>query len=187
MNKSNSLKKILIFLGLVAVVFLVIYYFVYIDIKTKNEKISQLEDSLSQQDDKQGYILSTKRTIQSLSDDLAEVNNSIVGSDGDVKFIESLETLARRNGLGIEIQSLVFDDGTLNSSEITVLNIKAKTTGSWAGMYAFLANIESLPLKIKVTRFDVANALTDFVGVDKPATSTGVWQGVVEMSVLKYK
>ena len=187
MSKSKSFKKILIFLAVIAVAFIALFYFVYADIKSKNEKVSVLEASLSQQDDKQGYVLSTKRTIQSLSDDLTQVNSSIVSTDGDVKFIESLEALARKNGLTIEIQSLTLDDTTLNSDSITILNIKAKTTGGWNGMYTFLADIESLPLKVRVSRFDLANAQADSVGVDKKASSSGVWQGLIDMSVLKYK
>jgi hypothetical protein len=187
MKNEKSFKKILILLGIVFVGFFVVYYLVYQDIKVKNEHISTLAQDLDFQSSRQEYLISTQRMIQNISSDIDRINNSIVAVDGDVQFIENLESIAKNEGLSISIDSLLIeDDPSFSNNEITTLKVKAKAEGSWAGTYSFLAQIESLPFKVKINKFSIVND-ADGGGIDGQKTFSLNWQSSFEIQVLKYK
>ena len=186
--KREFSKKILIILGLCVIGLCLLIYILFLDIKGKNERISVIEHELSFQSNKQEYMVSMERVIQKADSDITRVNNSIIPSDGDVRFIESLETIAHDNGLSIDIDSLTFEDSrALASSSMTTLKVKAKTEGGWSGTYRFLFLIESLPIKVKIDKFTLNNIKDEAnLSADK-VSSRSAWQSAFEMRVLKYK
>ena len=109
----------------------------------------------------------------------------MVSVDGDVKFIENLESLARENGLSIDIDSLNFEDNTkLLPNNMTIFRVRAKTSGNFFGTYKFLSLVESLPFKVKIQNFTLSTASEEGVlNVKK----SNIWQSKFEISVLKYK
>jgi hypothetical protein len=183
MYTPRAFKKTLILLSLVSFSFFVAYYFVYRDIREKNEHISSLSQELELETSRQEYLVSTQRTVESLTPDIDAVSGSIVASDGDVSFIESLESVAKGSGLSISIDSLSIDDTAVASDSITALDVRAKMQGSWAGTYGFLAQLESLPWKVQIVRFDFRGDPGD--GSVKGAAP--VWSTAFEIRVLKYK
>lgn len=189
MHDNKSLKIILVSLSISVLSIFVVYYFLYQDIKLKNEHTSAISQELSLETNKQSYLNLTKRIIQNINPDLALVDNSIISKDGDVKFIDSLEATAQENGLTITIDSLVFEDSlSVPSSEITTLKIQAKTKGGWIGTYKFLGQLESLPIKVKVDKFEFTNTSVDINSdTNKVSTPNDVWQSTFEIHVLKYK
>ena len=178
MKKSNDFKKILMVLSTSAVAIFILHYIMYEDMKAKNEKISNLQYDLSILSDKQDYLILTDRALENLAIDLDKAQASIVPKGGDIKFIENIEALARSNGLTIEIDSLGLEDKSLPSPDLTVLHLEAKTEGSWLGTYTFLAEVESLPFKIKVGRSSMVR-----IGGSGPS----IWDNTLSISVLKYK
>ena len=180
MKNQDHFKKILIVLSLCVFGLFVVIYFVFADIKQKNENISTLENDLSLKTKQQQYLVSMQRTVKNADSDISRINNSIIGAGEDVQFIESLESIAKNNGLTINIDSLVFEDSTLpKSSSMTTLKVRAKTSGGWLGTYKFLGQIESMPLKIKINNFGFTNTVDE--------TNAKVWQSIFEISILKYK
>ena len=182
-SHQKSLRITMITLSIIALLSFTTYYFLFRDIKTKNEHISTMEHLLSIQDKKREYLISMQRIIQNLDPDISRINNSIIANGEDVQFIENLESLAHDNGLSIDIDSLVFeDDQKLASSTITTFKIKAKTKGEWLGTYTFLAQIESLPFKIKVNKFTMKSEESS-----DPKLISNNWRTDFEIRLLKYK
>jgi hypothetical protein len=185
MDPRKNLKKILVILGIILIGLAVLCYFEFIDIKNKNENISYLDNQLSSQANKQELASSMDLIIKNSQPSIDLVDSSIVSSDGDVTFIESLESLAKTDGLNIGIDSLVItDDKSLTSNNMSFFNIKANTSGSWSGTYLFLAQLESLPIKLKVNKFSFTNATND---LSKISSKGNTWDGSFEITVLKYK
>ncbi len=119
--------------------------------------------------------------------DIEKIDSSIVAKDGDVVFIENLEGLAKQNKLSIDISSLTFNDDTpASAAGLTVFKISAKTSGSWSGTYAFLSEIESLPYKVKITRYSAVTTGPS-VGTDEKTLNNAIWSSLLELEVLKYK
>lgn len=188
MYSINFLKKILVILGVLILAIFVSYYFVYREVRFRDETYQTLLRDLSFQDAKQEYLISTQRTMEGLLLDINHINDSVVSKEGDVEFIETLETIAKESGLTIEIDSLVLsNDPTLVPDSVDILKVKAKTKGSWANSYLFLSRLESLPFKLKIDSFGLSNTLAEVVLANKKVVKNSIWQSVFEISVLKYK
>ncbi len=142
---------------------------------------------LSSQDSKQDYLNSTQKILQSIAPNIARIDNSVIPAGGEVQFIENLESTARANGLTIEINSLSNEDNLKSASTTltSTLKIVTTTTGSWKGVYAFLAELESSPFKIKISKFQLSNSTSDIGAGTK--ISNSIWQSSFEIGVLKYK
>lgn len=188
MYNPKSLKKILVFLSLIMITLFVGHYFLYRDIKLKNEHISILSAELESQSERQGYLIATERVIESIKEDIELIDKSIIASNEDVDFIEDLEAIARRNGLTIKIDSLVIEDAKeLDAAGITTLKVRAKTTGPWVGTYTFLSEVESLPFKIKVNKFAILNTGEGASVEGATPVLKNEWQSTFEILILKYK
>ena len=188
MYKSASFKKILITLSIIILIIFASYHFIFLDIKSKNENISLLSQELASQSNKQDYLISTQKMLESINSDITNINKSIVAKGGDVAFIENLESIAKSNGLVINIDTLVFEDEKkLSSAGLTVFKIRAKTRGTWAGTYGLLSQLESLPFKIKINKFAVLAETSDTFDAKKLKPANVMWQGSFEIVVLKYK
>lgn len=189
MYKNNSLKKILITLSLIALFILGGYYFVFNDIINKNRHTSSLKNELSHESTKEEYVTSTKKTLEDLDPDLTRINNSIVAAGADIGFIESLETLAKENGIEITINSLSLeDDIKFITTGVNILNIKAETSGGWKGTYKFISQLESLPVKIRIKSFSLETSGSSLsTDPKKPLSAENTWKASFEMGVLKYK
>ena len=193
MNKGKLNKKIVITLGVACVLSLfVVQYLLLIDIKNKNEKFDFIKNELSDQTEKRNHIDSMQKMLQDSNSDISLLNGSIVQSDGDVKFIESLESMAQKNGLEIKMDSLsVEEDKTLSKGGLVFLKIKASVKGGWSGMYSFLTQLESMPFKIRIDNFFLSSGLAespDGAPDGAKAVSAGrAWQSSIDMRVLKYK
>ena len=186
MNFFIGHKKIFFLIIIIIIALFSAYYLFLMDIKNKEENISEMQNGLSSTVKSEELYTSMQTAVLNSSDQILEVNNSIVPSDGDVTFIEGLETMARNNGLKIGIDSLTFqEDPLLSSSSLTFFNIKGTTNGNWAGTYLFLAELESFPYKVKINRFSFSNISEQQNGTKAPTTNS--WDSNFDISVLKFK
>lgn len=181
MKNSQDFKKILAVLSISALAIFALHYFTYVDIKTKNESISGLQYDLSTKASKQDYLISTERSLDKFAVELGLAQSSVVSKEEEIKFIEKIESIARNNGLTIDISSLALTSEELPSPDLIVLKIQVTTNGSWRGHYMFLAEVESLPLKLKVSR---SSLVRTGVGIN---LTDGGWSNNIDISVLKYK
>lgn len=188
MKSKRPYKEILIFLGVVITLLFASHYFLYTDIKRKNENISSLKQEAAHQLKRNQYLLNLQKTFQNTDSDIARINNSIISSDGNIEFIEDLESTARADGLSIAINSLVFEeDPSVSSGNITIFRVKAETNGSWDGTYKFLAELESMPLKVKINSFGLTNSTQNPSPGSKSSKPISIWHSSLDINVLKYK
>lgn len=189
MYNNKPLKRMLIMLITLVMVTFLAYYFVYDDVKYRNENYQTILHDLSLKNSKQDYLISTQKTLDLMDIDIGKINDSIIPKESEVEFIEGLESLADELGLTIEISSLLYDNSIKSaSSTINILKIRAKTTGSWQGNYVFLSRLEALPYKIKINRYSLTNVSSDTISsTGKKISTRKVWEGAFEVDVLKYK
>ncbi len=187
MNKSKFLK-IILFLAVCSTAMLVLYVFLFNDIRTKNQNISEKSQYLSSEISREDYVLTTQRLLENYNDDINMIKSSIVSASGEVSFIESLELVARQNGLSIGIDSINVENDPKNSSTTMVtLKIKANTTGPWANTYKFVSQLESFVYKTKLNSL-VLSKLEDFSeSGSKIPGKRNQWKASFELNVLKYK
>ena len=183
MNNQKSFKRIFILLFVPVVGFVFAAFFLFQQIKGKNQFISASKQQLALQDKKQEYLTSTQHLLESRKDDITAVTNSILSMDGDVAFIESLENLAKSNNLTMEIESLTFDNTiTPVSSNLVNFKIRGKTNGSFSDNYRFIKELEASPIKVKLNRVSISNT-----GNQEGKSLQNIWQASFDIQVLKYK
>lgn len=187
MGKSK-LYKIIVGLSIVGIVLLGMLYFVYSEIKSKNQKISIIEQELLSKKNKYDHLVSMQKLVKDIEPDVKKIEESIIPKSGDVDFIESIEALARSNDLSIQIETLnLVSDPKVASSTVSTLKIKAKTDGTWLNTYVFLSEIESSQIKLKINKL----ALTSSEDLVLSGTTLGTqgkkWQANFEISLLEYK
>lgn len=186
MNQSGLFKKIIGALSLTSIVLFGAIYFVYNQIKTKNEKILNIEQDLLSKNTKHDYLISLQKLVESIDPEIKKVESSFIPKGGDVAFIEELELLARNSNLNVEIESLnLTSDPKNDSSPLATLKVKAKASGLWSDIYKFIYEMESLKYKIKINKFSIFNKqeLTSIRDIKQ----NNEWQINFEISVLEYK
>ena len=190
MKINDPFKKIMIVMMILIILMFGLYYIGFSDVKKRNLHVSELKNELSAEVKKQEYMSSVDQIVKNANGDITAINNSIIAKDGNVAFIESLETMAHADGLQATISSLsIEDDPTLNAQGITVLRVKLKTQGSWMGTYHFLSEMEALPFKIKIDSYDAVATPGDtpVVAGKKAVQASSDWQSMIQFRVLKYK
>jgi hypothetical protein len=187
MNNPKILKGIITTIALIEVVICFLFYFVFRDIRNKNNNIYFLKNNLSSQVEKQRYASSMEKMIKNTDLNITKINSSIVQKGEDIKFIENMESLAKSNNLKININSLsVEENPTFVSSGLAILKVKADISGSWTGIYSFLSQMELSPFRIKIDKFALINNLDQIITGSKSVV-VRQWQAIFEVSVLKYK
>lgn len=188
MNQGRPFKKIIVVLSMFSVLLFVAMYFVYAEIRSKNEKVSTVEQDLSQKNTRYDYLLSMQKLVKDSEADIKKIDDSVVAKSGDVAFIEQIESLAKNHNLNISIESLnLTSDPKLENTSIATFKIKASVDGLWSDIYMFTSEIESLPIKVKINKFSLKNKdeipsdRTKAVGLGKS------WRSSFEISVLEYK
>ncbi len=188
--KMTSNKKTFLIIALFGAVISVASYFVFNEVKKKAEHVFVLEQELQFEDRQEQYLASMAKTIRESESDIALSDGSIIESDGHIEFIESIESLARQNGLSIVIESLLFEEHPLlATSSMTSFKVSAKANGSWKGTYKFLIQLESLPIKIQINKFSMIHGISDGLenNVKEISTEGNVWQSNFEIHALEYK
>ncbi len=185
---TTSLKNIVtLALGAIVLASLGLAAAVYYLIQT-NTDIAVLTHTRTIEEKKQHDASSTTAALTTTNADIAQVTGSIIPLDGDVAFIELLESSARGHGLQIKIDSLSLADDPGLSAGMNLLQIKVEVKGTWSAVYSYMSQVESLPYSVKINMIDVVNT-KDTANIDplNPVKSAGTWQGLVDMSVLKRK
>ncbi len=175
MYNQKFIKTLLIIQVVLSVAMFTGYYFVYGNIKSNSEKAAALAIDISSQQKKQTYLKSTKEIIDSISPHMEIIDGTIVPKDGDIAFIEGLETLARDNNIAISINSIDVEDTLGASAGLVILKASVQADGRWADTYTFIEKLESMPYKTKIGQYTLVNNAKD------------TWHSTFEVRVLKYK
>jgi len=188
MRNYKSLKKIIIILVIFAIAVFVIFAYILINIKKKNENISNLRNKLISSSVDSKYLESMQLMLSSANDSISQIDSSILKSDGDVLIIETIEQLAKKNGLEATIDSIAVEDlVSLGDSGMTTLKIRAKTSGEWTQIYNFISELTALPYKIRIEGFSLVNNPDTAVSTSQVGLNTHQWLNIFEIRLLKYK
>ncbi len=183
----SFLKKILIILVIAVLAMCVLYYFMYSFLQGKDTRISERQSELLIQTKNKEYMSSIKSIIADNGNDIDRVKQSVLPTDQDAVFIESIENLGRDNNLSIGIDSLIFeDDPVLLEKGLHILKVRIRTKGTWVRSYRFIAQLQGMQYAIKIDRIALSRAM-DEGDSKKISASNNLWQSMIDIQVLKYK
>jgi Tfp pilus assembly protein PilO len=188
MKKITSHKVILVLLALSVILLFGVIFMLFQNIKNQSENTSSLQNEIDLGTKQNQYTIFLQKSLQDSKSDIDKVDGSILSSDGNVGFIEKIETLAKDNSLNISIDSLSVEDiPTIDSNSLTSLKIRASAQGSWPDMVVFLTKLESMPFVMRVEKFDLLNSSDNPIGLPPPTSSKQNWLSTFEIRILEYK
>ncbi len=122
-------------------------------------RISSMETSLSEaqlelkkEEARQTMILEVKRNLNRLEAERNELGQYFFKEEDIVELIEQLENLARHAQVDLDVTTA---SGATDKNK-QLFRVGTKISGSWQNSLYFLLLIESLPLRIDITRVGVA-------------------------------
>ncbi len=112
--------------------------------------VNEEAQTISKQTLEQQQKVDEQRSLQKLADDIRpnsqQLENFIISKDGDISFIEALETLGKGQGLKLSVASVVEEQ----QDKFNNLKFQLVLEGSWSPLVHFLELLELMPYKITI-------------------------------------
>ena len=172
---SKRNKELLIITAILAVVALALYGFLFLEVKRKNESISNLRNEIELQEKQEHLLRSVKTTADASAALRTKIDTYIVAQDGTAEFIEMIQAIGRRGAVAVTVDS-VEAVALPAAKDMEELRIVMHTEGSWADSIRFLGTLELLPVEHSFER----------VRIERPRASENVrWRSDYAIRVLK--
>ena len=181
MKNKHSKKWLLVIVTVILLIFLGVYGFTFWYLQN-NIKNTRYELSKAHAlEGQQSTFDNAEHALHDVSSSRDIVDASFIASDGEVAFINSIESLAKSIGLDITTQDVAFSQPIHNSYgrdlEITII-----TSGSWRANVHFIELIETLPFHIVISQTILTKQSSVLQKGDEKKPSE-YWQSVIHFSV----
>jgi Tfp pilus assembly protein PilO len=177
MKDLSRTKKILIVCILLNVLVFGAYAFLYIDIKSKNVRVSELLTEAENDMQKDASLRAIKTSLNENKEFISQIDSYFVPKNGVPDFIDTLEKLGKESEIALSIGSVSVEEGKNKNDFKDALHLHVDTIGSWQNIYYFLSVLESLPYRIQF----------DQVSVTLSAASESILFGVGPVSGARQK
>jgi len=118
--------------------------------------------------------------LEATAEERQAVESSLIGRDGVVEFVKTLERLGRESGLEIRTNSLSVSEAPREADLVELLTVNLEGKGGWRDTIDFLSVIEQLPFSVSIG--EVSLAADSAVKGRAPR-----WVSGVQLSVFKLK
>lgn len=196
MTDSQKTKKLFWIILALAFFMFAIYGFLFWNIKVKNEKASELLNTIIESGNKDQALRSIKNSLEQNKDSLNRVDSYFVNTDGAVGFIEGLEKLASDGGVSLTIGGVNNEIDTKVKNDFKeILRLRVDVSGSWANVVSFISALETLPFRVQIETVSLGltsaadklafQSLADTV--QRKPSSDERWKASFEFTVIKLK
>jgi hypothetical protein len=197
MKDAQKTKKTMIISIVLAVAAFIIYGFLFLNIKAKNEQISSLANDAQDLHSKDDVLKATKTILDQNKDLISQLDSYFIPADGVVGFISLLEGVGKYSGVDMTINSVGTEADTKAKDDIKeILRLHIETDGSWKNTFYFLSVLENLPYRIDVEQVSLGlTGATDKVLFDTKSDKAQTrqqgkderWHGSYDVTVVKLK
>jgi Tfp pilus assembly protein PilO len=167
--------KILILIIICNIAAIAGYYLLFQYIKTQTEAASSLTSTLSLSEQKNSHLNSLRSVVKDTEGKRQQLAAFLLSSDGEISFIEQVETLAKSSGLNEKTNNVSSIAGSTVSTKIFQMQIE--TTGSWSNLMYFLNQLENLPYNVRVQNVSLNKQSGDSKSSGSP------WTAIVDINV----
>lgn len=185
MNKSYTLHSLILLVILVVAAGFGCRYF-YHAIQKINLNAASAKEEIGSKAEQDARLDALKRLLADSAGDRAEASGRFVSQDGVVSFIQTVEGLAKAQGLQVKTTGVSTVELATSSKYYEQVRLDIETSGSWQKNFTFLKLIESLPYSVTLARagFRLDEAVID------PKTKiipTPLWKGNFQIMAVKEK
>ncbi|MDO8510237.1 MAG: hypothetical protein Q7S15_01280 [bacterium] len=167
-------KKTLLILVLLNMVVLAIYSGVFLYIRSMNLQVSNISSEIETLRDREEKGLALKAIILETEAERARLVQHIFSKDNLVPFIEFIENLARRSGVGLTLRSADLEEG-LTAVAAGLFRMDVEVGGTWNEVFQFTALLGSIPYKV-----EFADIMVETTGSSDGERS---WRGSYKMTI----
>jgi hypothetical protein len=134
-----------------------IWQFLYMPIRNAHESLTTAESQLKELEKKSRLVKELEQTLEKRKTDLERVASVFLTSDTVVPFLQTLENIAARTGVELEIPSSakLGDGSPSNQRSIFDLNL----VGNFPNQLAFLQLLENAPYDVAISRLETSTSL----------------------------
>lgn len=180
--KNPSTQKTVLFLSTIALVLAGAYTYGIVYVNEGCACIDVARKHLTEMEKKATEVDAIEKALDEFRIYQDAVDSHIIGKEGIVQFVETVEDAAHDAGVSIRIDQLEEVDVTPKAlTELKRLNATFTVRGTWRQVMIFAALVDSLPHQVFVR---AANITTDKSGEDKKAVE---WVGTWSVAATKFK
>jgi len=171
--------KILVLMIVCNLLALTGYYFLFQRIKTQTQTASALINTIDLGQQKNSHLNALRSVVKDTQHQRDQLAVLLLPSDGEVPFIEQIETLAKNSGLQTKTNNVSSIGGDTETTK--TFQMQEETTGSWNNTLYFLNQLENLPYNIRVQRISLQGQIV----VGKSTAPS--WTATFDISVTEKK
>ncbi|MFA5932391.1 MAG: hypothetical protein WC793_03390 [Candidatus Paceibacterota bacterium] len=176
---KNNLQKILLFISATLLLFFCFaLIFLYRKVNDNNQKIQQNTITLQTEARRREDVSSLNRALQKNTSDRVLLEDHFVKSSDIVPFLNTIETLAKRAVVSVQIDSI---NTKTNNPELT---IGLKASGKFEAIYKFLVLLENAPYEIDFVSMDMHKLFSPVVvGKNMPPSE---WEVIFKIQLISF-
>jgi len=188
MKTLTPSKKILSIVILLAVIIVLGGFMFFARIRNINKEIFLLQENINARTENNLRLKSIEKTLEQTKNNIQKIESYFVGVDGTVSFIETLESLGKKNNVNPRVTTVdVSNDAQIKDDYKEFLKLSINTDGTWANTFYFLAALENVPYKISFNNISINKVGSSDDVTDSKIQSSPKWQGSFDIQVLKLK
>lgn len=115
-----------------------------------NDGVRELTAQVSGYAATDASLSSLQANLNETKAEVAKIDGYYISQDGVVQFVGLVESLARQNGLKIEVQSLEAQEDKSTKAFQEKVALRLQTTGSWANTRKYVELVENLPYRVVI-------------------------------------
>ncbi|MCH7529597.1 hypothetical protein IIB50_00550 [Patescibacteria group bacterium] len=175
--KLHTIQFLTIATGL-AVVSIVVYTLLFLEIKEKNREASLIASELDLEAKRDKRLRSIQNIVRDTEQQREQLNIYFVNEDSVVTFIETIEALGGKSGAEVEIVSVNIEERNTEEGNSEFLRLTFSATGTWNEVFYLFSLVELLPYKIEIKR-------ASFESRKSGTIKSNVWNGSFSIAVAK--
>lgn len=179
MNTKRT-STITIFTASLAVLSVGFFIFFLYLVYQKNSEVSLLSQELEIAAREENSGIAMKRLLTNTNVEREKLDGYFLKSDTIVSFIESIESLSKLAKVDTSVNNVGIDQGG-SKDTFEYVSLSGTAEGSFNNLYWLLSLIESMPMKLEVSKVFVEKMPTD------PKSKEAKWRMVFIVRALKLK
>lgn len=174
MNNWIPKNKIVRLAEALALFSILLYFGGLFIVSNKIKKIENLYHDINSESSKEEKFWAIKSISEANKEPIQILRNFFIQKGDEIKFIETIEDVAKTSSIKFEIASI--DVKTVKDASFKEdINVKMQIEGSWGNIIYFLDKLKKMPFAVSIEK------------VDLDANASGPWSGFVEFIIFREK
>jgi|GEM_PF-6102322 len=161
------------------------YIFFYVHIDGKSNTATNTLSEISQLQQQNMQMQNLKQTIKDTEEARTEVANFFVDSDMIIEFLETIEGMAGKADVEIDVKSI--NEIETEAEGIKELSLNIDFEGDWISVHHFMVLLENIPIKMTIDRLNFRETVSREKDENGEIIETVAWRGSAGFKTLQLK